>query len=263
MKLALLSDIHLYRKPQRLRCALGAAAEAQVLLLAGDLADRAMPEQYELLLECLRELPAEMQIYCVTGNHDNPAGDDSAYRAFEERILPEPAQCHESGALYAALSPQADLIGLNPAYHQKQFFFPGRGQQLAFAEDRLAASGARVHLVMCHPPLIAHNPQRSADMPPYIVREQDDRLQRLMDASRNTLFLSGHTHYPPTVEWDEARCNLYINNGSICPTTIGGDPARLQQGNITLLTLEEDRIGVEIRGIHTSVVFHQQEYRME
>lgn len=32
MKLALLSDIHLYRKPQRLRCALQAAEGAQVLL---------------------------------------------------------------------------------------------------------------------------------------------------------------------------------------------------------------------------------------
>ncbi len=260
MKLALINDVHLYRKPQRLLCALEAAKGAQALLMVGDLADRAQPEQYGLLLECLRELPEGMPVYCTSGNHDNPARDDSAYRAFEKRIATAACTPDPGGAFSAQLSPLADLIGLNPMYHQKQFFFPEQGRQIAFAEEQLAASRAKVHLILCHPPLIAHNPQRTEDMPPYIAREQNDRLQRLMDSQRNTLFLSGHTHYPPTVEWDETRCNLYINNGSICPTTIDGDPARLQQGNITFLTLAQDCIHVEIRGIHSDVVFFAQDF---
>ncbi len=88
-------------------------------------------------------------------------------------------------------------------------------------------------IVMCHPPLIAHNPQRTADMASYIVREQDTRLQKIID--KNIIFLSGHTHVIPSIEIDEARGNLYINDGSICPTTEKSENGKIQSGNATLL----------------------------
>ncbi|MBE5814868.1 MAG: hypothetical protein E7320_06630 [Clostridiales bacterium] len=261
MKYAVISDIHLYRKTGRFCCALEAMEDADALLIAGDLADRAQPEQYALLRECLHRMAPGLPVYCVCGNHDIPARDDTAYRAFAESIAPGGIIRDESGAFYAIPDSRTDLIGLEPCYHQKQFFFPQQGRQLAFAEQRLALSEAGIHLLLCHPPLIAHNPQRAAGMPPYLCREQDDRLQRLMDAHRNMILLSGHTHYAPTVEWDALRCNLYINNGSICPTTVGGDPAQPRQGNITFLTLESSRVEVRIKGIHTGKEFFRETFR--
>lgn len=260
MKIAVLSDLQLYRKPDRLLCALRAAAGTDALLLAGDLADRAQREQYELLLHHLRQELGSLPVYCVSGNHDNPARNDTEYRAFEAAIMPGNAARHENGAFYALLAPQTDLLGLNPAYHQKQFFFPEKGSQLAFAEERLAASPAQVHLLLCHPPLIAHNPQRTAAMQPYLTAEQDRRLQNLMDAHRRCILLSGHTHCAPTVEWDAQRCNLYLNCGSICPTDLPG--AGVQQGNITLLELTEGQIRVQIAGIHTGKLFAEQTFEI-
>lgn len=106
-------------------------------------------------------------------------------------------------------------------------------------------------IVMCHPPLIAHNPQRTTDMASYIVAEQDTRLQRIVNESKNVIFISGHTHVSPTIEIDEAYGNLYINDGSICPTTVKGEESATQQGNVTVLEITEAEISVIIKGIHS------------
>lgn len=258
MKIAVLSDIHLYRRTERLQCALRAAEGADVLLLTGDIADRAQREQYELARLHLGQQLGGMPVYCVSGNHDNPARDDTEYRAFERSLCPEGARQHASGAFYAALGPLADLIGLNPQYHQKQFFFPDKGSQLHFAETMLAASGAKLHLMLCHPPLLAHNPQRTLGMTPYLTQEQDRRLQSLMDAHRGIVLLCGHTHYAPTAEWDALHHNLYLNCGSICPTTLQEGSTEVQQGNVTLLETVEAGLRVRFVGIHTGKVFLEQ-----
>ena len=64
---------------------------------------------------------------------------------------------------------------LNPLYNKKQFFFSAKGRQLAFLQEKLNKNLSKYHIVICHPPLIAHNPQRAADMTSYIVTEQDKR----------------------------------------------------------------------------------------
>lgn len=104
-----------------------------VLLIAGDLADRAQKEQYELIYECIKEHLGDIPVYCVSGNHDNPARNDENYRAFERQVNPELVHYRdESGAFYRQISENMDLIGLNPVYHQKQFFFTDRESSLSF-----------------------------------------------------------------------------------------------------------------------------------
>ena len=138
MKIGIISDIHLYRKTERFICALNALKDVDVLLIAGDLADRAQKEQYELIYECIKEHVGDTPVYCVSGNHDNPARDDDNYRAFEQKINPELVHYRdESGAFYKQLSQNIDLIGLNPVYHQKQFFFTDKGKQLDFLKGKL------------------------------------------------------------------------------------------------------------------------------
>ena len=113
---------------------------------------------------------------------------------------------------------------------------------------------------MCHPPLIAHNPQRTADMTSYIVAEQDAKIQSILDENKNIVFLSGHTHVSPSVEFDETRGNLYINDGSICPRTTKDKNDKIQQGNVTLLDIDENEICVIVKGIHTDMLLFENTY---
>jgi predicted phosphodiesterase len=92
-------------------------------------------------------------------------------------------------------------------------------------------------------------------MASYIVAEQDTRLQSILDENKNVIFLSGHTHVSPSIEFDGACGNLYINDGSVCPTTIKGTDTATQQGNVTLLEISKAEISVIIKGIHSEKVF--------
>ena len=255
-KIGVISDLHLFNKTANIEKALSKLHNVDCLLIVGDIADRAEEQQYQLLLRLLADAFCNIPVYCVSGNHDNPAKDDTNYRRFEKEVNKEYLSIvDECGAFYKHINEQINLIGLNPLYYQKQFFFSDKGRQLAFLQEKLKADNSKYHIVMCHPPLLAHNPQRTADMAPYIVSEQDARLQKIVDENQNIIFLSGHTHVAPSMEYDETHSNLYINDGSICPTTIKGTEAKIQQGNITLLEFSETEISVIIRGIYNDKIF--------
>ena len=251
LKIGIISDLHIFKKTTNLERAISKLRDVDVLLIVGDIADHADEKQYHIVLNIIKERIYDIPVYCVSGNHDNPSRDDTNYRLFENKINNEyPSIVDGSGAFYKYMNEYVDLIGLNPLYYQKQFFFSNKGLQVNVLQERLAASSCKYHIVLCHPPLIAHNPQRTAGMASYIATEQDTRLQSILDENKNVIFLSGHTHASPTIEYDEAHGNLYIQCGSICPTTIKGTEVATQQGNVTLLEISEAEISVIIEGIH-------------
>lgn len=256
MKIGVISDLHIRNKTINIEHALTKMQDADILLLVGDIADTAEESQYETVLEQLHVYAASIPVYCVSGNHDNPARDDTNYRRFENRLNRKyPSVIDNSGAFYKYIDENIDIIGLNPVYHQKLFFFPNHGQQLTFLEERLKESKSKYHIVMYHPPLARYNPQTKPGMRVYTSAEQDARLQKTMDENRNIIFLSGHTHLTPVVAFDDVHHNLYINDGSICPTGIIGKEGETQQGNVTILDIKEDGISVIIKGIYTEKVF--------
>lgn len=258
LKIGIMSDLHLFKKTVHIERALSKLCGVDMILLLGDIADRGEEKQYNILLELIGNMFPGLPVYCVSGNHDNPARNDDNYRQFERKINREyPSIVDDCGALYKYYNENIDLIGLNPLYHQKQFFFPDKGRQLFFLEQRLKISSCRYHIVMCHPPLIGHNPQRTADMSPYIALQQDKRFQEILDQKRNVIVLSGHTHVFPAVEFDNIHHNLYINGGSICPTTGNGHPRDIPQGNISLLDISNEGIFINIEGIHTEKIFYR------
>ena len=258
-KIGVISDLHLFNKTANIEKAISKLHNIDLLLIVGDVADRADEKQYDIFLNLFNERFHDIPVYCVSGNHDNPARDDTNYRRFEMKINNEyPSIIDECGAFYKRINEYTDLIGLNPLYHQKQFFFSDKGRQLAFLQEKLITSLCKYHIVMCHPPLIAHNPQRTAEMASYIVAEQDTRLQSILDENKNVIFLSGHTHVTPSIEFDEAYCNLYINDGSVCPTTVKGTQTATQQGNVTLLEISGTDISVIIKGIHSEKIFMEE-----
>ncbi len=262
-KIGVISDLHLFNKTANIKKALSKLHDVDLILLVGDIADRADAKQYDIFLNLIGENFFDIPMYCVSGNHDNPARDDTSYRQFEKKINREyPSIVDECGAFYKRINEHIDLVGFNLLYHQKQFFFPNKGAQIDFLQKRLAASLCKYHIVMCHPPLITHNPQRTADMASYIVREQDTRIQRILDENKNVIFLSGHTHVIPSIEIDEARGNLYINDGSICPTTEKSENGKIQSGNATLLEITENEVSVIVKGIDTDTVMFQGCYQL-
>ena len=187
------------------------------------------------MLDILTEEVPNVAIFSVCGNHDI-RDDGSGYRAFEESVFHRFSSVYrieksKTGAYSVRLDEHTDLIGLNPLYYQKMFRFPEHGEQLDFLESHLKISAAKCHVVLCHPPLIAHNPQRTADMSPYLPKEQDTRLQNIIEKFGNIFYLSGHTHFAPTVERDEEHHIFYINDGSINPTTAGKN-GETQTGNV-------------------------------
>lgn len=255
MKVIAMSDLHLSKKPWQVRKALSMAKDADLVLLAGDLTNDGTPEQMALMHRCIAEALPDTPVFAVAGNHDYPHQPSPMiregicdYPALQDWLLdrqPHPYILDDSGA-WAARIGDIEIIGLNCVSHWRRFKFPD-GAQLTWLEHHLDTSDAGWHILLCHAPLLAHNPKRG-DTKPYLSR--DEKLQSILDAHKNIVFISGHTHVSmesPTgcVEHDEVRNNLYINDGSIRPTTLltaeGLPEAEPADGNIVELLIRENQ----------------------
>ena len=260
---AVMSDLHMAAKPGRIRRALRHAAEADCVLLPGDLTNDATPEQFRCLWQLIEETIPAKPLLPVCGNHDFPMaplphirqGID-CYDAFQAVALNRAQQLgvrstvDESGA-YRAVFRNTEILGLNAVSHWRRFTFP-EGKQLDWLNRQLSKN-VRRRIVLCHAPFIKHNPLRSECDAPYLAR--DAQLQQIVDDAGKVLFLSGHTHTSLNegkgcVEYDIVHGNLYLNDSSITPTL----PCRQEpladrewtDGAICYLSLNAS--GVEIRG---------------
>lgn len=263
MRIIAMSDLHLSKKPWQVRKALSMARGADAVLLAGDLVNDGTPEQFELMRQCISEVLPSMPVFAIAGNHDYPRWPSPMiregicdYPALQEWLLtrqPYPYILNDSGA-YAVRVGEIEMIGLNCVWHWRRFKFPG-GDQLRWLENHLNNSDAEWHILLCHAPLLAHNPKHS-DTKPYLSR--DEQLQKIVDAHRNIIFISGHTHISMEsggcVEHDTECNNIYINDGSIRPTTVlkkdGKAEPESGDGNLVELEFREGQItiaGVSLR----------------
>ncbi len=247
IKFGLFSDVHLSGKKHRLSRALDALRDVDVILIAGDIANGGEKGQYALAREAFSEYPDSIPVFIVAGNHDISGDDEAAFRTFERNMLKRSEGVFDvelggCGAFYVRLSENLDLTGLNPLYHQKLFRFPDRGEQLMFLEERLSGSGCANHIVLCHLPPAAHDPQGSR---PYLSAEQDARLQKIVDGHPRVLFISGHTHLYPQIEPDDEHGNIYINDGSVCPTHSKASQGETFPGNIMRFDVEDTFTGIK------------------
>ena len=103
---------------------------------------------------------------------------------------------------------------------------------------------------------------------PYPYR--DKHLQEILNAHRNVIFLSGHTHVSmesaiPCVEYEESRNHIYINDGSIRPTTLlqqDGRPAKSPaDGNVVELLLEGNQLTITAYSTKTAEPLPGIQYR--
>ena len=265
MKFIVMSDLHLSKKPWQVRKALNMGKGADAVLLAGDLTNDGTPEQLQLMQQCIAECLPDTPVLAVTGNHDCPQQPSPMIRrgicdfpALQDWLLDrQPCPfCMDNSGAWAVRMGAIDIIGLNCVWHWRRFKFKD-GAQLDWLQDHLNTSDAQWHIILCHAPLLAHNPKRS-DTKPYLSR--DEKLQSIIDAHRNIIFISGHTHVSMEnmfgcVEHDHARNNYYINDGSVRPTTLlddqgraAGDPA---EGNVVQLLIDGHQAMIEGISINT------------
>ncbi len=256
VRLGFVTDLHLSDKPWQAGRALAVAGAGNAVLCAGDMVNDGSPEQFELLWQLIESrLPPDTPLLAVAGNHDFPirpdAGED--FYALQARLLDRAERLglaverDESGAWAAGLG-DVDVIGLNAAIPGRKLAFRREGQ-LPWLDEHLTDTPAAWHVVLCHAPLLAHNPQRrrAGDMP-YFSR--DGQLQEILEAHRNILFLSGHTHISMNcpagcVETDRERSILYVNGGSVRATALKPEeplrPKEWTDGNMLWLDLAPGR----------------------
>jgi len=274
---SILTDMHLSAKPWRIRQALR-AAEGDAILLLGDSTNDGFSKQFEDLDACIRDVAPNSIILPVIGNHDivHPKFSDEGsqnYAGFQEKRL---AYAETRGLVFerdpdslawATRMGALDVIGLQCVTDGRRFLFPEE-KQLDWLEHRLSAqSDADWHVILCHAPLLHHNPSRS-DGQPYL--DKDKRLQRLIDETGRIVFLSGHTHISPNImkgsaEWDMEAHNLYLNCGSLVDTATEGETglmsAEWKDGCITGLSFAGDVIEITMYSALSGICFPRGYYR--
>lgn len=259
LQITVMSDLHLSKKPYKVREAFLLAQGSDLCLITGDLVNDGTVVQYQRLQQIIEELMPETPVLAVSGNHDFPLFPDAGIREgicdFTSMLqwllyrLPLSVTCDRSGA-YAAEMGHTEVIGLNVASHFRRFSFR-EDMQLHWLEKHLADSRAQWHIIMCHAPLKDHRP-RITNPEPYFGGS--GRLQKILEQNKNILFLSGHTHISPEskiscAEYDRERNSMYLNCGSIRPTVLiekDGHPApESVSGNLMRLTLTRSEVQIQ------------------
>lgn len=292
VKMCAMSDLHLSDRDGRIRRALHWAEGADALLLAGDLVNDGLPGQFKRMYRCLEEELPGTPVFAVGGNHDQPflplphgGGELSSFPLFREALRKRSEamgicwEVDDSGA-YSVKFKGLEVIGLEAVTHGRRFTFP-EDRQLHFlerrleerrlVERRLEESGGDWRIVICHAPLLAHNPQRKPGERSTPYMGGDGRLQKILDGHRNIIFLSGHTHFSPNVlegcvEYDKEGKRIYINDGSVCPTQFRQEepmvPAEWVSGMFVEIRVDGQEVELLSRGAGSGMKYPRGYYRM-
>lgn len=220
---------------------------------------------------CIDEALPAGAVFPVIGNHDVPhaSGSDggcAAYAAFQNRLLSKAenmgytVSLAPDGRAYSVLIDNIEILALQCVTTGRKFQFP-EDAQLDWLENRLKSPGASWRIILCHAPLLKHNPNRN-DGAPYL--DGNRRLQTLLDRSGRIVFLSGHTHVSPNVlrgnaEYDAARGNIYLDCASAVTTDISGETGLMapdwNDGCITELYITQDAVEIRMSSISSGTGF--------
>ena len=168
-----------------------------------------------LMYQCITDVLVTTPVVCIAGNHDYPhqpipvvLSGICDYPTLQIALLKRlsyPTEQDESSAWTVSTS-DVDIFGLNCVSHWRRFVFPN-GNQFRWLENRLHKSTATWKILICHAPLLAHNPKHN-NKKSYLSR--DDQLQSIIYGHRNLIYISGHTHISlesaiPCIEYDPRR----------------------------------------------------------
>ena len=272
-KFSVLTDLHLASKPWRIKRAFMAAQSENILLL-GDSTNDGLSQQFGQFKECINDTAFQKILLPVIGNHDvlhasqsNKANGCENYAEFQEYLLSKakgkgfPVLYDPDSLAYSIRFGNIDVIGIQCVICGRKFSFP-EGRQLLWLENHLKASPHYCwHLILCHAPLLAHNPNRNTGTP-YLGK--DKILQKIIDDYGNIIFLSGHTHFSPNVitgnaDFDKTRGNIYLDCGSVVDTDTSGEQGIMSpdwnDGCITELSVTDREVEICISSLKTGIKF--------
>ena len=277
-RFSVLTDLHLASKPWKIKQALK-AAESEIVFLLGDSTNDGLSEQFASFQALIEESVPQKTIFPVIGNHDVPHAlqDDNTdgrtnYADFQKALLAKAGEqgyrivYEPDGWAYAVQIGCLDVIGLQCAITGRKFLFP-EGRQLDWLEEHLTSTAAAWHIILCHAPLLAHNPNRNSGAP-YL--NKDKRLQEIVDRKGRIIFLSGHTHVSPNVltgngEYDERFQNIYLDCGSVVSTDTSGEAGLMapdwKDGCKTELIVTKDSVEICMSSIAANIMFPRGYYR--
>ena len=174
----------------------------------------------------------------------------------------------EDSLAYSVQIRNIDLIGLQSVISGRKFLFP-EGRQILWLENHLkTTSNSSWHLILCHAPLLAHNPNRSTGNP-YLSKNK--LLQEIIDNNEKIMFLSGHTHVSPNIlkgngEFDNVHKNIYLDCGSVVATDTSGYEGLMSldwnEGCVTELSITENEVEICMNSIKTGINFPRGYYRV-
>lgn len=199
-------------------------------------------------------------------------GEAFGYDAFQEYLFARAKTKgyhvrKDSSGSYAVSCHDIDVIGLQCVSVNRKFGIST--ETLTWLQEHLERTrDSKWHIILCHAPLLAHNPHRN-DGPVYY--RGNEELQCILDSHEHIIFVSGHTHFSPNtcqwnVEYIPERHTIYIDDGSIVPTELAGEPlmpSEWHDGVIAELLIFDHMVEIRYHSIHTGKMFPRGYYCFE
>ena len=276
---SVLTDLHLASKTWKIKQALK-AAQNKIIFLLGDSTNDGYHEQFEQFKNCISETLNEKIIFPVIGNHDVlhstiSLSDDGCknYADFQKYLLNKAEKSgfkieYDNDSLaYSVRIGNIDLIALQCVISERKFLFP-EGKQILWLDNHLKNDN-NWHIILCHAPLLAHNPHRN-DGNPYLNKNK--QLQEIIDNNQKIIFLSGHTHTSPNLlkgncDFDKLHKNIYLDCGSAVITDTTSEKSIMSpdwnDGCVTELALNQNNLEISMKSIKTGLKFPRGYYRFK
>lgn len=275
---SILTDLHLASKQWKIKQALQATKSDTVFLL-GDSTNDGKLEQFIKFKTCIEETVPQKVIFPVIGNHDvlcasqvDGTDDCRNYADFQMCLLTKAEENRYNisydldGWAYSVRIDNLDVIGLQCVTTGRKFLFPEE-KQINWLEKHLISTNAFWHIILCHAPLLAHNPSRKIGTP-YLNKNK--RIQEIVDRNGRIIFLSGHTHVSPNIitgncEYDERHQNIYLDCGSAVATDTSGEEGLMspdwKDGCKTELIVMKDTVEICMSAIESGIKYPRGYYR--
>ena len=239
-RIAHISDLHFGREDPRVVAGLHediGEERADLVVVSGDLTQRARTHEFEAVERFLRGLPAPF--VAVPGNHDIPLFDvwrrlRAPFGRYARHISAELSPRHSDEELA--------VLGLNTSLH---FVWKGglvRRQALAAMRGWAAVAGDRLRVVFAHHPFTRATDRRGHSL----VRRSADAVQ-VMEEAGVDLVLTGHHHIAGHSESRAFAVGgphrlVIVQAGTATSVRVRGDP-----NSYNLIHADQDKITVEER----------------